>query len=178
MLCMYQPKIGDPSCLKTEVGGKQGHALHKKQCSKNYLMKKFVKELAPSPRQLLNGQGVQRISGLQKFEVRFGSWNVGSFCGRGTEVCDQLRTREVDMCYLQKIRWRGQGARFVGCRGRRYKLWWSENHDGIGGVGILVKEVRRKSDRVIAMVLVFEEEVMRVICACAPQVGRSNCEKD
>ena len=78
-------------------------------------MKEYVKELAPSPRQLLNRQGVQRTSGLQKFEVRFGSWNVESFCGRGTEVCEQLRKRKVDMCCLQKVRWRGQGARFVGC---------------------------------------------------------------
>ena len=69
-------KVGDPSCLKTEVGGKQGRALRKKQSTKNYLTKEFVKEVAPSPRQLLNGQGVRRISELQKFEVRFGRWNV------------------------------------------------------------------------------------------------------
>ena len=37
-----------------------------------------------------------------------------------------------------------------------------------------VIEVRRKSDRVMAMVLVFEEEAIRVICAYAPQVGRSD----
>ena len=37
---------------------------------------------------------------------------------------------------------------------RRYKLWWSENGDGVGGVGVMVKgelcekvvEVRRVSD--------------------------------
>ena len=28
------------------------------------------------------------------------------------------------------------------------------------------------------MVLVFEEEVIKVICACAPQIKRSECEKD
>ena len=84
-------------------------------------MKEFVKQLAPSPRQLLNGHGVRRISGLQKFEVRLESWNVGSFCERDTEVCKQLRKREVDLCCLQEVRWRGQGARFVGCRGRKYK---------------------------------------------------------
>ena len=75
----------------------------------------------------------------------------------------------------------GEGARFVGCKSRRYKLWWSGNNDGIGGVWISVKkelckkviEVRRKSDRVMTMVLAFVEEVMRVICAYAPQVGRS-----
>ena len=41
-----------------------------------------------------------------------------------------------------------------------------------------VLEVRRKSDKVMAMVLVFEEKVIRVICAYAPQVERSECEKD
>ena len=45
------------------------------------------------------------------------------------------------MCCLQKVRCREQGARFVGIRGRRYKLWWTGNNDGIG-VGILVKEER------------------------------------
>ena len=49
------------------------------------------------------------------------------------------------MCCLQKVRWRGQGARFVGCRGRRYKLWWSGNNDGIGGVGILLKNFAKRS---------------------------------
>ena len=83
---------------------------------------------------------MRRISGLQKFEVRFGSWNVVNFCGRGKEVCEQLKKRDVDICCLQEVRWRGKEARFVGCRGRKYKLWWSGNIDGIGGVGILVKE--------------------------------------
>ena len=89
------------------------------------------------------------------------------------------------MCCQEKVRWRGQGARFVGCRDRRYKLWWSGNNDGIGGVGILVKElcekvveVQRKSDRGMAMVLVFEEEIIQVMSAYSPQVGRSKCEKD
>ena len=101
-------------------------------------------------------------------------------------MCEQLRKREVDMCCLQEVGWRGQGARFVDCRGRRSKLWWSGNNNGIGGVGILVKEelcekvveVSGKSDRMMAMVLAFEEGVIRVIYAYAPQVGRSECEKD
>ena len=41
-----------------------------------------------------------------------------------------------------------------------------------------VVEVERKMDRVMAMVLAFEKEVIRVICAYAPKVGRSECEKD
>ena len=59
-------------------------------------------------------------------------------------------------------RWKGQAARFVGIKGRRYKLWWYRNQDGIGGIGILLKElcekvvkIRRKNDRVMAMGLFF-----------------------
>ena len=70
-----------------------------------------------------------------------------------------------------------QGARFVGTSERRYKLWWTGNDAGFGGVGILVKEeiarnvveIRRKSDRVMAIVLTLDREVMRIICAYGPQ---------
>ena len=42
----------------------------------------------------------------------------------------------------------------LGMKGRRYKLWWSGKGDGVGGVGVIVKEelckkeleVRRLSD--------------------------------
>ena len=92
--------------------------------------------------------------------------NVGSLCGRKTEVCEELTKRKVDICCIQEVRWKGQGARFVGTLGRRYKLWWSGNDAGFGGVGILVKEeisgnvveVRRKSDRAMAIVLTWVEK--------------------
>ena len=90
------------------------------------------------------------------------------------------------MCCLQEVRWRGQGARFVGVRGRKYKLWCSGNNDGIDGVGILVKEelcekvveIQIKSDKVMAMVMVFEEEeVISVICAYAPRLENQIARK-
>ena len=28
----------------------------------------------------------------------------------------------------------------LGTKGRRYKLWWSAKGDGVGGVGVMVKE--------------------------------------
>ena len=76
------------------------------------------------------------------------------------------------MCCLQEVRWRGEGARFMGVKGRRYKLWWIGNSDGMGGVGVQVKEelcknvveVRRKSDRVMTIVMTLEEEVVRIMC--------------
>ena len=90
---MFLTKIGDYSRLKTVVGGKHGHALRKRQKAlKTYLIKKFVNELAISPRQLLNEQGCEKSL---EFEVTLGSWNVESFCERGTEVCEHLRKRRV-----------------------------------------------------------------------------------
>ena len=79
------------------------------------------------------------------------------------KVCEELTKRKVDVCCIQEVRWKGQGARFVGTLGRRYKLWWSGNDAGCGGARILVKEkisgnvveVKRKSDRVMAIVLNF-----------------------
>ena len=74
---------------------------------------------------------------------------------------------------------------FSGFFGRRYKLWWSGNISGIGGVGILVKgelcekaiDVRRKSDRIMVVVLAFGKQVIRVISAYGPQAGRPLEEK-
>ena len=34
--------------------------------------------------------------------------------------------------WLAVLRWRGQGARMLGMKGRGYKLWWSENDMELG----------------------------------------------
>ena len=69
-------------------------------------------QMAPSPRQLLNGQGVQRISGFKSecHGIRFGTLNVGSLCGRKTKVCEELKKRKVNVGCIQEVRWKGQGA--------------------------------------------------------------------
>ena len=130
---------------------------------------------------------MQRIFGFKSdcHGIRFGTSNVGSLCGRKTEVCEELRRRKVDVCCIQEARWKDQGAHFVGTSGRRYKLCWSGNDAGFGGVGILMKEeisgnvveVRRKSDRVMAIVLTLGREVMCIICGYRPQSGRPDAEK-
>ena len=91
----------------------------------------------------------------------------------------------IDVCCLQEVRWRGQGAMMLGMKGRRYWLWWSGKRDGVGGVGVMVikelcekvLEVKRVSDRAVTAVVVSEEEVVRLICRYAPQSGRSLEEK-
>ena len=95
----------DYSRQKTEVGGKQGHAPHRKILLQQiYLTRK--NKMAPSPRQLLNGEGARRISGFtpECRGIKFGTSNVGSLCGRKTEACEELRKRRVDVCCMQKKR--------------------------------------------------------------------------
>ena len=77
------------------------------------------------------------------------------------------------------MRWRGQGARILGMKERRYKQCWCRKGDGVDGVRVMVKEelcekvveVRRVSDRVMTVV-VHEEDVLRLRCGHAPQSGR------
>ena len=43
---------------------------------------------------------------------------------RGGGVCEELRKRMIDVCLLE-VKLRGQGARILGVKGGRYRLWWS-----------------------------------------------------
>ncbi|ESN91328.1 hypothetical protein HELRODRAFT_165342 [Helobdella robusta] len=70
---------------------------------------------------------------------KFGTWNVGTLTGRSLEVVEELQRRMVDVAALQEIRWKGEGTRFVGAKGGRYKLWW-KGDDGTGGVGVMARE--------------------------------------
>ena len=53
---------------------------------------------------------------------------------KGGDVCEEQRKRMINVCCLQEVRWRGQGARMLVMKGRRYKLWWSGRGDGVGGM--------------------------------------------
>ena len=41
-------------------------------------------------------------------------WNLGSVSVMGREFCEELRYRMIDVCRLEDLRWRGQGARMLG----------------------------------------------------------------
>ena len=99
----------DHSCHKTEVGGKQGHAAYRRILLQPIPMTRKNIQVAPSPRKLLNGQGVRRIPGFKSecHGIRFGTLNAGNLCERKTEVCEKLRKRKVDVCCIQEVRWKG-----------------------------------------------------------------------
>ena len=73
-------------------------------------------------------------------EIGHGTWNINTLNGMGLEICDELWKRNVDLCGLQEVRWRGRWVRLIGLHGRNYKLWWSRNQEEHSGVGVLVRE--------------------------------------
>ena len=91
-------------------------------------------------------------------------------------MCEELR-RVIDASCLQE-RWRGWGSRML-IMERRYKLSWSGKGDEIGGVGVIAKKldeklvkVKRMSDRIMAIELIFGEDVLRLISGFALHGGR------
>ena len=91
----------DHSWQKSEVGGKQEHAPCRKILLQQIPMTR-KKTNGPRPQQLLNRQGVQRISGFkpESHGIRFSTLNVGSVCTRKTE---ELRKRRLDVCCMLEV---------------------------------------------------------------------------
>ena len=46
-------------------------------------------------------------------KFRVSTWNVGTLRGRSGEVVETLSRRNIDVCCVQEIRWRGASARMV-----------------------------------------------------------------
>ena len=87
---------------------------------------------------------------------RVGTLNVGTIKGKASEVVETVSRRRVDLCCLQETRWKMEGIKQIVGKESHYKLFWSGNEDGTGGVGVLlaeewwekVFEVVRVSDRI------------------------------
>ena len=67
------------------------------------------------------GRGAH-LKNQQHSPIRLTSWNVGSLCGRSVEVCQELRKRKVDVCGLQKVRWKNEGTQYLGVFEQRYNF--------------------------------------------------------
>jgi hypothetical protein len=123
-------------------------------------------------------RGARKLVG--KSRIRLGSWNVGSLTGKLRELVDTAIRRRVNTLCVQETKWTGQNAKEVENTG--FKLWYTGKERSINGVGILIDKslknevvvVRRQGDRIIMIKLIFEDLVLNVISAYAPQVGLSD----
>ena len=131
-------------------------------------------------------QIVIQQSGTTDSKLRIGSLNVGTMRGRSGEVVETLARRQVDICCVQEVRWRGASTRLITGKSCQYKMFWVGNNTGLGGVGILVHQkwiesivdVKRVNDRLMMIKILIDKRVISIVSVYAPQQGLSAEEKD
>uniref|UniRef100_A0A914UVW4 Endonuclease/exonuclease/phosphatase domain-containing protein n=1 Tax=Plectus sambesii TaxID=2011161 RepID=A0A914UVW4_9BILA len=102
--------------------------------------------------------------------------------GRGRELANVLKKRKVHIACVQEVWWKGEKSRDIGAG---YKLIYYGTSSK-NGVGVIINEqlrervleVRRISDRLMAVKMDLPEGPMVIISAYAPQVGCAAEEKE
>ena len=111
---------------------------------------------------------------------RIASLNASTLRGRSSETVSR---RGLDLCCLQEVRWRGASARMIVGKVFRYKVLWSGNEDGSGGVCFLLAEewvkkvydICRISDGLIIIKLAIDNNIITVLSCYAPHItGQQN----
>ena len=73
-------------------------------------------------------------------DMKIASWNIGTMRGRSSEIVETIARRNIDICCVQEVRWRGASARYITGKDSRYKFFWRGNDQGTNGVGVLLAE--------------------------------------
>ena len=104
--------------------------------------------------------------------IRLGTLNIGTMTGRGRELADMMEQRNVNILCLQETKWKGSKARNIGggC-----KLFYNGANERKNGIGIVVREeldksvleVKRVSDRLMAMKLDVKGSILNIVSAYA-----------
>ena len=102
--------------------------------------------------------------------------------GRGRELADMMEQRNVDILCQQETKWKSSKARNIGCG---CKLFYNGADGRKNRVQIMVMEelaesvleVKRVSDRLMAMKLEVKGSILNIVSAYAPQVNNSMEEK-
>ena len=97
-------------------------------------------------------------------------------------LVETVSRRNIDICCLQEVRWRGTGTRTITGKDTQYKLFWIGNQEGNGGVGVMLAEkliqkvihVNRVNDRLV----LSKVHVGNRVVTYAPQQGLSDDTKD
>ena len=112
--------------------------------------------------------------------------NVGTMQRKASEMVETVSPKGVDLCCLQETRWKEDGVKQIVGKDPHFKMFWSGNDNGTGGVGILlaeewwerVFEVVRVSDRIILIRMTIGKTVFVFVSVYAPQAHLSEAEKD
>ena len=108
-----------------------------------------------------------------QFEIRFSTWNVGSMLRKSNEISVAFKRHCVHNCCLQKVRWKGKGAKMIG---NGFKFLWSGGCKAENGVGEIanwligkVVGAARFNDRVMKVNVVIGDVVWEVESCYCPQ---------
>ena len=73
--------------------------------------------------------------------IRVGTLIIGTMSGRGRELADTMKRRNVDIFCLQETKWKGSKARNIGggC-----KIFYNGADRRKNGIGIVLREVAEK----------------------------------
>ena len=112
-----------------------------------------------------------------------GTLNIGTMAGRGRKLADMMEQRNVDIFCLQETKWKGSKARNIGCG---CKLFYNGADGRKNGIQIMVMEelvesvleVKRVSNRLMAMKLEVKRSILNIVSAYASQVNNSMEEKN
>ena len=110
--------------------------------------------------------------------IRVGTLNIVTMTGRGRELADMLERRNGDILYLQETKWKDSKARNIGggC-----KIFYKKA-DERNGIGIVLREelaesvleVKRVSDRLMAMKLEVNGSILNIVSTYASQVNQQH----
>ena len=103
--------------------------------------------------------------------------------GKGRELADMMERRNVDILCLQKTKWKGSKARNIGSG---CKLFHNKANGRKNGMKRVVREelaenvleVKRVSDKIIAMKLEIKGSILNIVSAYALQVENNMEEKN
>ena len=102
--------------------------------------------------------------------------------GKWVEISETLKRGCVDICCVQEVRWKGQGAIMIG---NGFKFLWSGGCKAENDVGIIVAywligkvvEVETFNDRAMKVSIIIGDVVWEVVSGYCPQAVRLVNEK-
>ena len=105
----------------------------------------------------------------------------GIYVGKVGGISETLKRCCVDICCLQEVKWKGQGAKMIG---NGLKFLWIGGCKVENSVVVIVANwlignvagVERFNDKVIKVNIIIEDVVWEVVSCYCPQAGR--CEKE
>ena len=130
-------------------------------------------------------QGRPRITKLvhKYHRLRFATINVGTLTGRVSELTEVLRRRRIEIACVQETHWKGEKAYPLGDGYKLYYYGTSNKRNGVavalaGHLANRVIEVKRVSDRIMAIRVDTDCGILQVVSVYAPQTNCPEDEKD